>query len=89
MLSQLQEYQKTEQLSGVLVLSVAPDSPAAQGGLRSGDVIRLVEGKEITSAGEVQQSVEQSLEGEPLSVHVVRGQEHLDLSMLVKWTVPY
>jgi serine protease Do len=38
---------------GVLVASVAADSPAAKAGIRAGDVITTVDGKPVTSAGEI------------------------------------
>ena len=43
--------------SGVLVLSVAPGSPAAAGGLRSGDVIQRVNGDAVSSPQALQRAV--------------------------------
>lgn len=63
------------------------EAPAFEGLVSESTCVH--QGKEITTASGVQQSVEQSFEGKPLNVHVVRGQEHLELSMLVKWSVPY
>jgi len=39
--------------AGVLVTSVAADSPAAKAGIRAGDVITTVDDKPVTSAGEI------------------------------------
>ncbi len=55
---------------GVLIVRVVPDSPAAQGGLRRGDVITNVTGTEIETAEQLQEAVEQSQIGKPLSITV-------------------
>jgi S1-C subfamily serine protease len=63
---------KVTQDNGVLIMSVAKNSPAAQAGLRSGDIIQKVGGKSVKTAAEVQQQVEGSAIGVPLEVEVTR-----------------
>ncbi len=67
--------------NGVLVVKVVPDSPAAVGGLRRGDVITLVAGKEIETAEQLQKAVEESRIGKSLSITVQRGEETKQLSV--------
>lgn len=62
---------------GVLVVRVVPDGPAAQSGLRSGDVIDQINDQPVTDAGTVQRLVEQSQVGEVLNLRIYRqGQLH-------------
>ncbi|MDJ0900637.1 MAG: HhoA/HhoB/HtrA family serine endopeptidase [Xenococcus sp. MO_188.B8] len=60
---------------GVLIVRVVPDSPAAQGGLRRGDVITNIAGTDIETAEQLQEAVEQSQIGKPLSITVKRGDQ--------------
>ncbi len=66
---------------GVLIVRVVPDSPAAQGGLRRGDVITNIAGTEIETAEQLQDAVEQSQIGKPLSVTVKRGDQTQQLTL--------
>ena len=66
---------------GVLIVKVVPDSPAAQGGLRRGDVITNVTGTEIETAKQLQEAVEQSQIGKPLSITVKRGDQTQQLTL--------
>ena len=66
---------------GVLIVRVVPDSPAAQGGLRRGDVITNVTGTEIETAEQLQEAVEQSQIGKPLSITVKRGDQTQQLTL--------
>ena len=66
---------------GVLIVKVVPDSPAAQGGLRRGDVITNVTGTEIETAEQLQEAVEQSQIGKPLSITVKRGDQTQQLTL--------
>lgn len=60
---------------GVLVVQVVPDSPAAKGGLRRGDVIVKIDDDTVTSAEQLQDIVEGSNIGQSLQFEVVRGEQ--------------
>ncbi len=49
---------KVNQAQGVLIVAVAPNSPAARGGLRPGDIITSVKGVQIQNADSVQAQVQ-------------------------------
>lgn len=68
-------------IEGVLVVRVIPNSPAAEGGLRRGDVITAVAGTEIKTAEQLQKAVEQSQVGNPLNITVRRGEQTQQLSI--------
>lgn len=57
---------------GVIIVEVLKDSPAARGGLKSGDVIEQIQGNPITKVNQVQQQVAQTETGDRLAVQVNR-----------------
>jgi Do/DeqQ family serine protease len=63
---------KVGQDTGVLIVSVAKNSPAQQAGFQPGDIIEKVGGKPIKSAAQVQEQVEASAVGANLEVEVSR-----------------
>lgn len=63
------------EVNGVLVVQIIPNSPAANAGVRRGDVITEIDGKVITSAEQLQRLVEKSQIGQPLKITVRRGQK--------------
>lgn len=69
------------EIKGVLVVQLVPESPAAKGGLRRGDVITAVAGSEIETADQLQKAVEQSQIGKPLGITVRRGEPTQQLSL--------
>lgn len=58
---------------GVLVTGVAPGSPAAQVGLRAGDVLVGVDGKPLASSAQLVELVSASKPGRQIHVQLVRG----------------
>jgi S1-C subfamily serine protease len=60
---------------GILIIQVTQGSPAAQAGLAPGDVIVTVGGVKVNTATDVQEQVEFSHIGEPLSIAVQRGEK--------------
>ncbi|MEG4420574.1 HhoA/HhoB/HtrA family serine endopeptidase [Microcoleus sp. LAD1_D5] len=58
---------------GVLVLGVARNSPAAQAGVRLADVIKKINGTEVSDAGSVQQIVEKTTVGSDLQLELSRS----------------
>lgn len=66
---------------GVLIVQVMPQSPAAQAGLRAGDVITEIDGKPMKEAREIQQAVQNTQVGSPLQVLIRRGNQSLPLTV--------
>jgi serine protease Do len=60
---------------GVVVIQVMPDSPAARAGLRHGDVIRSVNGKEIDSPRDLRERVTKIGPGKEVTLDVQRGDQ--------------
>jgi len=69
------------EISGVLVVSVLPNTPAASAGLRLGDVIVEVDGQAVTNAGELQTIVDNSRVGQQLQIKVKRGNQTQQLAV--------
>jgi S1-C subfamily serine protease len=59
--------------SGVLVETIEPNSPAAAGGLREGDVIIAFGGQPITGIDDLLRHLTESRIGEPLPIAVLHG----------------
>jgi serine protease Do len=57
---------------GALVDSLTADGPAAQAGLKSGDVITRVNGEPVSSSADVTQHVAMAKPGEPIHLDVLR-----------------
>jgi serine protease Do len=62
--------------AGVMVADVAPDSPAADHGLRSGDIILEVAGKEVHDPADVRQALNGAKAGSKKVVMLVRSGEN-------------
>ena len=70
-----------DQDSGVLVIKVMPNSPAAKAGLRAGDVIHQIDGQAVKSANAVQQAVENSSVGQQMRIGLHRNGQNLSLAV--------
>ncbi|MBD2310034.1 PDZ domain-containing protein [Chroococcidiopsis sp. FACHB-1243] len=64
---------KVDREQGVLIVAVAPNSPAARGGLRPGDIITSVKGVQIQNADSVQEQVQATHAGNTLQFEVNRN----------------
>jgi serine protease Do len=68
---------------GAIVASVLPDSPAARGGLRQGDVITAIDGREITDSHELTRRVAGLIAGKAASFALVREGQHKTVSVTI------
>lgn len=86
---ELAEALKLDATAGALVGEVKPDSPAAQAGLQSGDVITAFDGKPVSSSRDLpgivaETPVDQDVvvtvqrQGEPLELAVTVGKMHME-----------
>jgi serine protease Do len=65
---------------GVEVTGVDPDGPAAQAGIREGDVLEEVNGRSLRSASDLRMALAQA-KGRPALVLVRRGEDTLYLAL--------
>ncbi|PNW47906.1 UNVERIFIED_CONTAM: hypothetical protein BEN50_11575 [Euhalothece sp. KZN 001] len=68
--------------AGVVVVEVMPSSPAAEAGLKQGDVILRVGETATATASDLQQAVSDVAVGSELSLLVQRGGEELEISVV-------
>lgn len=69
------------EVNGVLVMRVLPNSPAAEAGLRRGDVITEIDGNAITTAEQLQMTVDRSQIDRPLQLVVIRNGDTQTISV--------
>jgi C-terminal processing protease CtpA/Prc len=70
--SGLREHFAAPKDAGILVATVREDSPAAQAGIRVGDIITRVDGAKIDSAGDIHAALGDRKEGDRVQVEIVR-----------------
>lgn len=69
------------EVDGVLIWQILPNTPAAESGLRRGDVITEINGEAVTSGLKIQNIVEESGVGARLKFKVLRNRETLNITM--------
>jgi len=69
---------------GAVVTQVQPNSPGAKAGLKVGDVVTKVDGREVTDAGQLQVEVGQQQPGTTLHLEVMREGKTLTLPVTVE-----
>ena len=62
--------------NGVVVYAVTQDGPAAEAGIRPGDVVTAVAGQNVANVEELFASLRQHEPGETVSISYMRGDEH-------------
>jgi len=70
------------EMTGALVLAVAPDTPAAKAGVRKFDLIQELGGRAIRTAADAQAAVDAAKVGQPLLLKVVRGAKTLSITVI-------
>ncbi|MDQ1638191.1 MAG: serine protease Do [Pyrinomonadaceae bacterium] len=72
---QLAEYFGIADGQGVLVTSVADDSPAAKAGIKAGDVITAIDGEKVDGAGDVARGINKKKEGDVTLTVIRKGNQ--------------
>ena len=67
--------------TGVLVVSVEPDGPAARSGVREGDILVECAGEPVSGADELHRLLTVERIGRKLSIGVIRGTDRLTLEL--------
>jgi len=70
---ELREHFGASRESGVMVESVADGSPADKAGVRVGDIIVAIDGKDVKSSSDLRSAIRDKKEGDSVRVEVVRG----------------
>jgi len=68
---------------GVLISTVLENSPAQKGGLKQGDVIISIEGKEVNSESEVQTIISKTKPNTVIKIEIYRENKYLNKNIVV------
>jgi len=74
---------KLKDAEGAIVSQVTPDSPAAAAGLKSGDVIRSLDGETILNGSALQVAVSEDTPGKTIALGILRDGSPLTLNVKV------
>lgn len=66
----------------IVVAGVVPGGPAERSGLREGDIILGIEKKQVRSRPELYREIWKKRAGEPVSFHILREEESLNLEVI-------
>jgi membrane-associated protease RseP (regulator of RpoE activity) len=77
---QLADYFGIGDGKGVLVTSVADDSPAAKAGLKAGDVITSIDGEKVEGAGDLARGINKKKEGD-VTLTVIRNKNQRNITV--------
>lgn len=80
---QLADYFGVAGGEGVLVTSVADDSPAAKAGIKAGDVITSLDGEKIEDAGDLSRALNKKKEGD-VSLTIIRNKSQRTITVTPK-----
>lgn len=72
---QLAEYFGVAEGQGVLVTSVAEDSPAAKAGIKAGDIITTVDGEKVEGSGDLARGINKKKEGDVTLTVIRKGNQ--------------
>jgi C-terminal processing protease CtpA/Prc len=78
---QLAEYFGVDEERGVLVSSVAENSPAARAGIRAGDVITEVDGERISQSNDISRAINRKKDGE-INITIVRDKKRRTIRLM-------
>src|SRR5690242_20078295 len=70
--------------SGAVVTQIEPNAPGAKAGLKVGDVITKIDGREVTDAGELQVQVSQQQPGTTIHLDVMRDGKSMNIPVTVE-----
>lgn len=70
---ELREHLGAPKDAGILVSSVEDGSPAEKAGIRVGDIIVGVDGKDVESSGDLRRGLREKKDGDTVRVEVLRG----------------
>ena len=70
------------ELTGALVLAVAPETPASKAGFKKFDLIQEIDGRVVKTAADAQAAVDATKVGKPLTVKIVRGQREIKITVV-------
>ena len=84
--SQLGDYFGVKDGKGALVTDVMDNSPAQKAGLKAGDVIVSIDGKDVEGPSDVRKAVGEKSKGEMLNIGVMRDHKTTELAVQVEET---
>jgi serine protease Do len=80
---QFAEYFRVQGQSGLLVVGVVPDGPAAKAGVKVGDILVRLGKEDVADGGDLRQALAQASPGDELSVTVQRDGRPIELKLVV------